>query len=75
MGHVNDEVGTDGVGNLAHARIVDETAVGRGTGDQALGAVELSIVLKHIVVNDTGVEVDTVREGLEIGRDSRDPGQ
>ena len=73
VGHVNNEVRANLVSNLAHALIVDQTAVGRCTGDNALGAVELSVVLQHVVVNDASLEVDTVGEGLEVGRDSRDP--
>ena len=73
VGHVNNEVRANLVSNLAHARIVDQTAVGRGTGNNALRTVELSVVLQHVVVNDASLEVDTVGEGLEVGRDSRDP--
>lgn len=73
VGHINDEVGTDLVGDLAHALVVDQTAVGGGTGNQALGAVHLGVLLQGVVVNDTGLQVDTVGEGLEVGGDSRDP--
>lgn len=73
VGHVDDEVGTDEVGNLAHALVVNETAVGRGTGDEDLGAVEDGVLLEHVIVNDAGLEVDAVGEGLEVGRDGRDP--
>lgn len=73
VSHVDNEVSTDGVGNLAHALVVDKTAVGRGTGNQDLGAVEDGVLLESVVVNDTSVKVDTVRHGLEVGRDSRDP--
>ena len=73
VSHVHDEVGTDLVGDLAHALVVNQTAVGGGTSDKALGAVELSVGLQGIVVNDTGLEVDTVGEGFEVSGDSRDP--
>jgi hypothetical protein len=73
VSHVDDKVGANLVSDLAHASIVDQTAVGRGTSDQALGAVELSVGLKSIVVDDASLEVDTVGEGFEVGRDSRDP--
>ena len=73
VGHVDNEVGADLVSDLTHAGVVDQTAVGRGTGNNALGAVELSVVLKHVVVNETSLEVDTVGESLEVGGDSRDP--
>lgn len=73
VSHVNHEVGADGVGNLAHALVVNEAAVGRGTGNKDLGAVELGVLLELVVVDDAGLEVDTVGEGLEVGRDGRDP--
>lgn len=75
VGHVDNEVGTDLVSDLAHALVVDQTAVGGGTGDQALGAVELSIGLQSVVVNDAGLQVNAVGEGLEVSRDGRDPGK
>lgn len=73
VSHVNNEVGTDLVGDLAHALVVNQTAVGRGTGNETLGAVHLGVLLEGVVVNDTGLKVDTVREGLKVGGDSRDP--
>jgi hypothetical protein len=73
VSHINNKVSTDGVGNLAHTLVVDETAVGRGTGNEDLGAVEDGVLLEGVIVDDAGVEVDTVRHGLEVGRDSRDP--
>lgn len=73
VSHIDNEVGTDRVGNLAHALVVDETAVGGGTGNEDLGAVEDGVLLESVVVNDAGLEVDTVRHGLEVGRDGGDP--
>lgn len=73
VGHVDNKVGTNLVGDLAHALVVNQTAVGRGTSDQDLGAVQLSVGLEGVIVDDTGLQVDTVGEGLEVGGDSRDP--
>lgn len=73
VGNVDNEVGTNRVGNLAHALVIDEAAVGRSTGDEDLGAEELSVLLELVVVNDASVKVDTVGHGLEVGGDSRDP--
>lgn len=73
VSHINNEVSADLVSNLTHALVINQTAVGRGTGDDALGAVELSVGLQGVIVNDAGVEVDTVGEGFEVGGDSRDP--
>jgi len=74
VGHVDDEVGTDLVGDLSHASIVDETAVGRGTGDEDLGSVHEGVLLQTVVVDDASLEVDSVGESLEICRHGRDPG-
>ena len=73
VSHINDEVGANLLGDLAHALVVNQTAVGGGTGDQALGAVELSVGLQSVVVNNAGFKVDTVGEGFEVGGDGRDP--
>jgi hypothetical protein len=73
VGHVDDKVGTDLVSDLAHALVVNQTAVGGSTGDQDLGAVHLGVGLELLIVDDTGLKVDTVGEGLEVGRDGRDP--
>lgn len=73
VSNIDDEVSANGVGNLAHALVVNQTAVCRGTGDEDLGAEELGVLLEGIVVNDAGVNVDAVGHGLEVGGDSRDP--
>lgn len=73
VSHIDNQVGADGVSNLAHALVVDQTAVGGGTGNKDLGAVQDSVLLELVVVDDTSLEVDTVRHGLEVGRDSGDP--
>lgn len=73
MCHVDDKVGTDKVRNLAHAGVVDVTAVCGGTGNEDLGTVEDGGLLEHVVVDDAGLGVDTVGHSLEVGRDSRDP--
>lgn len=71
MGHINDQVSTDKVSDLAHALVVDQTAVGRSTSDKNLWSVHEGIGLKSVVVDDTSLKVDTVWESLEVGRDSR----
>lgn len=75
VSHVDNEVGADLVSDLAHAGVVDQTAVGGGTSNQALGAVELSVGLEGFIVNDTGLKVDAVGEGFEVSRNSGDPAQ
>ena len=66
VGHVDHEVGANLVRNFAHALVVDETAVCRGTSDQNLGSVHKRILLETVVVNQVGFEVEAVGEGLEV---------
>ena len=66
MSHIGEEVGASLISKLAHALVLDQAAVGGGTGNQTLGAVELSVGLQGIVINDTSLKVDTVGEGLEV---------
>ena len=73
VSHVDNKVGTNGVGNLAHALVIDETAVSRGSGNEDLGAEQLGVLLELVVVDDASLDVDTVGHGLEVGGDSRDP--
>ena len=73
VSHVDDKVGTNRVGDLAHTLVIDEAAVGRGTCNESLGAEELDILFEHIVVNDAGLFIYTVGHRFEISRDSRDP--
>jgi len=73
VGHVDNQVAADLVCNLSHARIVDGTAVSRGTSDDDLGSVHEGILLELLVVDDASLEVDAVWEGLEVGGNGRDP--
>lgn len=73
VSHVDNEVGTHRVGNLAHALVVDQTAVGGSTGNKHLGTVQDGVLRKLVIVDDASLEVDTVGHGLEVGRDSGDP--
>jgi hypothetical protein len=66
MGHVHQEVAADLVRDLTHAGVVDFAAVGGGTGDEHLGAVHEGVLLELVVVDEAGVEVHTVGEGLEV---------
>lgn len=70
--HVDDEVGADEVSNLANASVVYKPAVGRGTGDDGLGAVEDGSFLEHVIIDYACLEINPVGHGLEIGGDSRD---
>lgn len=45
VSHVDNQVSANGVGNLAHASIVDQAAVGGGTSNEDLGAVQLGVGL------------------------------
>jgi hypothetical protein len=72
VGHVDHQVGAHRVGNLAHALVVDQTAVGRRAGHEDLGSVERGRLLEHVVVDDAGLWVDPVWHRLEVGRHRRD---
>ena len=67
MSHVNHEVGADLVSDLSHAGVIDQAAVGGGASDDDLRSVHEGILLKAVVIDDTSFEVDSVREGLEVG--------
>jgi hypothetical protein len=73
VGHVHHQVAANLVGNFAHAGVVNLAAVCGGSGDKDLGAVHKGVLLELVVVDEASVEVDAVREGLEVGRDGRDP--
>ena len=66
MCHVHHEVASIDVCNLAQTFVVPVSWVGRGTADQQAGFEETSLFLKEIVVNQTGLRVDLIRERLEI---------
>lgn len=74
VSHIHHQVAANLVGNLTHALVVDLTAVGGGTGDEDLGAVHEGVLLELIVVDQAGLNVDTVWESLEVGGNGRDPG-
>lgn len=73
VSHVDHHVAANLVANLAEPLVVHLTAVGRGTGDDDLGPVHEGILLELLVVDDAGLEVDAVRESLEVGGNGRDP--
>jgi len=73
VSHVDDEVCADKVCDLAHASIVDKTAVRGCASHKHLGSVHQGILLKLVVVNETSLEVDAVGESLEVGGDRGDP--
>lgn len=72
VGHVDNQVGADLVGDFPHSLVVDQSAVGRGTGDQDLWSEQNGGFLQHVVVNQAGAQVDSVRHGFEVRRHSRD---
>ena len=68
VSHIDNEIGAHFVGDLTHASIIDQPAVCGSSCDDALGTVHQCVLFEAVVVDDTGVEVDSVREGLEICR-------
>lgn len=72
VSHVGEHVGVDLVANLAHALVVDETAVGAGASDDDLGAVDERELLELIVVDQAGGLVQPVGDCLEVFGDEGD---
>lgn len=72
VSHINHKICTDQVGNLAHALVINQSAVCGGTGNQHFRSIQDGILLKLIIINDTGLKVNAVGEGLEVCRDCRD---
>ena len=73
VSHINNEVSTNKICDLAHAGVIDQAAVGRCSSNEDFGSVHEGILLQLIVVDNASLEVNAVWEGFEVGRDSRDP--
>lgn len=71
VGHVNNEVGANRVGNLTEAGIVNVAAIGGGTSNNDSGSVELGILCEGVVVNDTSLGIDSIGERLKVVADGR----
>ncbi|KAH3684556.1 hypothetical protein WICPIJ_004446 [Wickerhamomyces pijperi] len=72
VGHVDNQVGTNLVGDFSHSLVVDQSTVSRGTGNQHLWSEQDGVLLQGVVVNDTGFQVNSVWHGFEVGGNSRD---
>lgn len=71
VGHVGHQVCTLAVGNLAETLVLPVTGVGGTTANHKSGLEEVGVGSELLVVDDTGLGVDTVWEGLEVdGRSS-----
>ena len=73
VGHVHHEGGAHGMGDLGEALEVDDARVGRGTGDDHLGAVLLGERRHGVVVNALRLGVHAVGDDVvelagEVGR-------
>lgn len=68
MGHVDNQVRTNEIGNLSHASIIDQAAVRASACDEAFRSVHQGICLEGIVVNDACFQVDSIGEGFEVSR-------
>lgn len=66
MRHVDDEVCAASISNLAHARVIDGTAIGRSAGNDDLWTVKQSISFERVIVYNPSFEIDPVREGLKV---------
>mmetsp|Transcript_11909 Transcript_11909/g.50035 ORF Transcript_11909/g.50035 Transcript_11909/m.50035 type:complete len:337 (-) Transcript_11909:50-1060(-) len=63
--HVGHEVGAHLVADLPHALVVVVARVRGRAGDDQLGAVQHGVGLEGVVVDEAGVLVEPVRQGLE----------
>ena len=66
MCHVDHQVATDGITNLAEACVVEVTAVCRGTSDNDLGTVHEGVFFEAAIVDYAGFEVDAVGKGFKV---------
>ena len=66
MRHVDDKVGATEIGDFSHPLVVDEAAVGGGTGDDYLWSIHEGVFFKHFVVDDSSVKADSIWEGFKI---------
>jgi hypothetical protein len=62
--HVDDEVGTDGVGDLPEAREVELAGVGRPAGQNHLRAAPMRELLDLVHVDQARLPVDVVRDDV-----------
>lgn len=66
MGHISEHVGVDLVANLTDALVVNQATVGAGAGNDDLGAVEERKLLKLLVVDESGLLIQAVRDSLKV---------
>ena len=66
MGHVHHEVRRLSVGDLAQALVVPITRVSGRAADEHLGLEEAGLLLEEIVIDQTGGDVDLVRQRLKV---------
>lgn len=72
VSHVSQQVGVDLVADFAHALVVDEPAVGAGSGHDNLGPVDGRELLELAVVDQTRGLVQAVGHRLEVLGDEGD---
>jgi len=68
VSHIDHEIAADLVTNLAEAGIVKVSAVGAGASHNDLGAVQHSVLLETVVVDQAGLKVATVWKRFKVGR-------
>ena len=65
MGHVDHEIGADGVGDGAEAREVDDARIGRAAGDDQSRLVLLGQALDLVIVDEVVVFAHAILHGVE----------
>mmetsp|Transcript_22108 Transcript_22108/g.63389 ORF Transcript_22108/g.63389 Transcript_22108/m.63389 type:complete len:484 (+) Transcript_22108:1945-3396(+) len=72
VGHVHEEEGAVGVGNLTELLVVPVAGVGGSAADDHGGLEEGGVLLELLVVDDARLGMDAVGERLEVDRGGRD---
>ena len=65
MGHINHQIGTNAVGNIAEGFEIDDTRIGRATGDDELGLVLFGKTRDFIKINLVILRPHAILYGVE----------
>ncbi len=65
VSHVDEQVGTDFIGNGTKLGEVDAAGIGRAARNNELGLVLVSELAHLVEINEVGLRVDTIVHGLE----------
>ncbi|KAH3667470.1 hypothetical protein OGAPHI_003119 [Ogataea philodendri] len=74
VGHIRHQVGSDLVGDLLHSGVIHGSGVGRGTSHNDLWSEQHGGLFQSVVVDQTGLLVQSIWHGLEVLGDVRNLG-